>query len=175
MVDQFVTIKADGLGEMIDGLRSAQRDLRREQRRANRDVAVQAQQWARSAASRGTRQQQAMAGAIQARASATMAKLALSTAGKWGAANPAFWGQTRKFGWYGGWYRGERVKRRTAGFADGPPQGPKWVGSNWIGGVKGEGPYVLNDALADHIEEIGDLYLDAYERALKAAFPGGAD
>lgn len=175
MADPLLAVEATGLDELIAGLRSAQRDLGREQRRSNKDVAARAQQWAQEAARGGTRQQQAMAGAIQARATQTVARLAISQAAKWGAANPAFWGSLRKFGWYGGWYRGERNPRRAAGFADGRPHAPTWVGNTWLAGRKGEGPHAINDALADHVDDIGDLYLDAHMRALKAAFPGGPE
>lgn len=175
MADPLLAISAGGLDELTAGLKSAQQSLGREQRRANKDVASQVQKWAQSAARSGTRQQAAMAGAIQARATANVARLAVSQAGKWGAANPAFWGQLRRFGWYGGWYRGQVDPQRAAGFSGGPPQGLPWVGTRWLPGRKGEGPYALNDALADHIDEIGELYLDAHVRALKAAFPGGSE
>lgn len=173
MADRFVSIEASGLDDLIGGLRTAQRDLAREQRKANKDLAAQAQRWAQSAARSGTRQQQAMAGAIQARATQTVARLAISQAGRWGGANPAFWGAMRHFGWYGGWYRGEVNPRRAAGFAGGRPQSPPWVGNSWVAGRAGEGPHVLNDALAAHITEIEALYLDAHMRALRSAFPGG--
>jgi len=175
VADPLLSVSADGLDELLSGLRSAQRDLGREQRRANKDVAVQAQKWAQAAARGGTRQQRAMAGAIQARATQTVARLALSQAGRWGAANAAFWGQQRRFGWYGGWYRGVLDPQRAAGFAGGRPQGQPWVGNTWLAGRRGEGPYVLNDVLADHVDEIGLMYVDAHIRALKAAFPGGAE
>lgn len=175
MADRFLAVEAGGLDELIDGLRSAQRDLGREQRRANKDVATQAQRWAQDAARGGTRQQQAMAGAIQARATQTVARLAISQAARWAPANPAFWGAMRHFGWYGGWYRGERNPRRAAGFAGGRPQSPPWVGNTWLAGRKGEGPHVINDTLAAHVDEIEALYLDAHIRALRAAFPGGPE
>lgn len=175
MADRFLAVEAGGLDELIDGLRSAQRDLGREQRRANKDVATQAQRWAQEAARGGTRQQQAMAGAIQARATQTIARLAISQAARWGAANPAFWGAMRRFGWYGGWYRGEFNPRRAAGFAGGRPQSPTWVGNTWVAGRKGEGPHVINDTLAAHVDEIEALYLDAHIRALNRAFPGGPE
>ena len=175
MADPLLAVEAAGLDELIDGLRSAQRDLGREQRRANKDVATQAQRWAQEAARGGTRQQQAMAGAIQARATQTIARLAISQAARGGAANPAFWGAMRRFGWYGGWYRGERNERRAAGFAGGRPQSPPWVGNTWVAGRKGEGPHVINDTLAAHVDEIEALYLDAHIRALHRAFPGGSE
>jgi hypothetical protein len=175
MADRVIAVSATGLDELIAGLRGAGQSLGREQRRANKDVATEAQRWAQSAARSGTRQQAAMAGAIQARATQTIARLALSRAQRWGAANPAFWGQRRRFGWYGGWYAGELNRRRAAGFAGGRPQGLPWVGNSWTPGRSGEGPHVLNDTIADHLDEIGDLYLDAHMRALKAAFPGGPE
>lgn len=173
MADRVFAVSATGLDELIAGLRGAGQSLGREQRRANKDVATEAQQWAQQAARSGTRQQAAMAGAIQARATQTIARLALSRAQKWGAANPAFWGQQRRFGWYGGWYAGQLNPRRAAGFADGRPQGLPWVGNSWVAGRKGEGPHVLNDTIADHLDEIEGLYAKAYEAAMDAAFPGG--
>lgn len=175
MADPLLAVEAHGLDELVAGLRSAQQSLGREQRRANKDVALQAQRWAQQAAKGGTRQQQAMAGAIQARATQTVARLAISQAGRWGAANPAFWGAHRRFGWYGGWYRGAVDPQRAAGFAKGRPQSLPWVGNTWVAGRRGEGPHVINDTLAAHVDEIGALYLDAHIRALKAAFPGGAE
>lgn len=174
MAGPLLRFEVEGLAELSDGLGDAKRSLARAQRASNKTVAVAAQGWARAAAaSSGNRRQAAMAGAIQARSTDLVARLAISRAKKWGAAGPAFWGQKRRFGWYGGWYKKQLDPQRAAGFAGGRPQGPAWVGASWQPGVAGEGPYAINDALAAHVEEIGVLYSVGYEAALRAAFPGG--
>ena len=50
------------------------------------------------------------------------------------------------------------------------PQFLPWVGNTWIGGRRGEGPYVINDTVASYADEIDGMYQDAHVEALSQAF-----
>lgn len=157
----LVSAEVDGLDELIAGLKASSQGLAREQRKANKKVAEQASEWARSAARSGTRQQARAAGAIKARGTQSTARLAISGGPAY--AKAAFWGMSRRTGWYAA----ERYRDSLA------RQAPRWVGNSWTAGVAGQGPHVINDALAAHVDEVEDLYMAGYEAALRAAFPGG--
>lgn len=122
---------------------------------------MQAAAWAQSAARGGSRQQARAASAIKPRSTQQTARLAISGGPPY--ARAAFWGMVQRSGWYG--------RARYASSTG--KQAPPWVGNAWVAGVKGEGPHVINAALADHVDDIEALYALAYERALKQAFPGG--
>ena len=154
-------MEADGLAELIAGLKASSQGLGREQRKANKRVAEEVSEWARSAARSGTRQQVRAAGAIKPRSTQSTARLAIS--GGPGYAKAAFWGMSRRTGWYAA----ERYRDSQA------RQAPPWVGNSWTAGVAGQGPHVINDAIAAHVDEVEALYAAGYESALKAAFPGG--
>ncbi|MBK6858158.1 MAG: hypothetical protein IPG97_16800 [Microthrixaceae bacterium] len=62
----LVSAEVDGLDELIAGLKASSQGLAREQRKANKKVAEEVSEWARSAARSGTRQQVLAAGAIKA-------------------------------------------------------------------------------------------------------------
>lgn len=47
----------------------------------------------------------------------------------------------------------------------------RWVGVGWAYARRGEGPYVLNETVADELDVIGDLYVQAYMAAFKKVFP----
>ena len=157
----LVSAEVDGLDELIAGLKASSQGLAREQRKANKRVAEQASEWARSGARSGTRQQVLAAGAIKARGTQSTARLAIS--GGPGYAKAAFWGMSRRTGWYAA----ERYRDSQA------RQAPPWVGNSWTAGVAGQGPHAINDAIAAHVDEVEALYAAGYESALKAAFPGG--
>jgi len=160
-VSALLYVEADGLDELMAGLRGASQGLGREQRKANKVVAERVVGWVQSAARSGTRQQAGAAGAIKARSTQSTARLAVS--GGPGYANAAFWGMKQRTGWYAaGRYRQSSGR-----------QAPKWVGNSWVAGVAGEGPYVINPTLAAHVDDIEAMYATAYEAALKGAFPGG--
>jgi len=160
-VSALLYMEADGLAELIAGLKASSQGLGREQRKANKRVAEEVSEWARSAARSGTRQQVRAAGAIKPRSTQSTARLAISGGPAY--AKAAFWGMSRRTGWYAA----ERFRESRG------RQAPRWVGNSWTAGVAGQGPHVINDALAAHVDEVEALYAAGYESALKAAFPGG--
>lgn len=90
----------------------------------------------------------------------------------------AFFGETKRSGWYN-WYRymensqsgGSRAG--WIGGSHGSLQHPPWIGSDWDVGVAGQGPYAVNDVLAENADRIDAMYLDALEEFAKqtGAFP----
>lgn len=72
-------------------------------------------------------------------------------------ANAAFWGAKKRTGWNAG--------------HGGRPQHPAWIGNMWDAGVTGQGPYAINQALADHTDDIVDAYSAALDRIAATAFP----
>lgn len=79
-------------------------------------------------------------------------------------ANIAFWGAKRRTGWYAA----ERYKASTG------RQHPAWVGSSWEVGKKGEGPYALNDAVADSMPRIEAEFAKGITDITRRAFPDGS-
>lgn len=93
---------------------------------------------------------------IKGRGTTTAARIAISKTKTTQFANTAFWGQKKRSGWYA-WGR----------FSDSPaPQHAPWVGNNWDVAVKGQGPYAINDALAENIEAILDVYREKLQQVL---------
>lgn len=102
-------------------------------------------------------------------------------------ANAAFWGAKKRTGWNAYSYLRKNAKAHTSvratGKVPGPSAGnavryrrapkgrqhPPWVGNSWQAGVKGQGPYALNDAIADNRPRIFDLYSKAVEQAAEGA------
>ena len=70
----------------------------------------------------------------------------------------AFWGAKKRTGWYAD-PRYRKSKR----------QHPIWVGNSWQAGAKGQGPYALNDAIADNRDRIFELFSDAVYKASDGA------
>ena len=76
-------------------------------------------------------------------------------------ANAAFWGAKRHTGWYG------NARHRAAT----TPQFPEWIGNSWDAAVHGQGPYAINDALADHIDELEAIFNAGIANLTRRAFP----
>jgi len=73
----------------------------------------------------------------------------------------ALWGRKGRSGWYLDW----TLHMKDLGHpTDGGPQFPKWVGATWEPGVKGQGPYAVNDAIAEKRDEIVEQWTRAIER-----------
>ncbi len=70
-------------------------------------------------------------------------------------------------------YRGGKRLSGRRRLPGSQPQFLPWVGNTWIPGRRGEGPYVINDVLADHADEIDQMILKANDRAVGKAFPSG--
>lgn len=154
-------LEVKGANELSAALRQAQKNTNKELARSNRMVARQTREWSRAAASSGTPLQRRAAGGIGSSAGAKNAKLTVRSTARAPMAPPAFWGK----GGRSGWYAADRYAASTG------RQHPQWVGNSWKAGVRGQGPYVLNDVLADREAEIGDLYLDGQWEAIERALP----
>lgn len=167
--DNLLAIDATDLEDLAGDLKAAERALGREQRRSHKLVADQVVIWSQATARSGTPQEQHFAEAIIGRATPIAARIGVSTTGDMAGANVPIFGAKRRFGWNAGWYEGELRTRRDLG---GQLQSPRWVGSGWIAGRRGEGPNVINPTIDAHQTQIEDMHLDGYERALAKAFGG---
>jgi len=161
------TIKVEGMrelraafrkyGQEVDGKRATSR-LTKAYKSVSEMIATRSQAKARS----GTKLQAKMAGAI--RPAATVSKgptLRVAKTGRNQAAHAAFWGQKRR----SGWFAADKYKAY-----DGQHQKlPEWVGAAWSVGKKGEGPYAINDTIADNTERIVLDLRSAIEAAAKDA------
>ena len=168
----FLNFEVQGLDAAVKGLAAAQKEMDSRRRKAHLEVSKQVAGWARFEAQSGTKLQRDMAPAIRPGATRDVARLRIAVGPKGSAlaaANVAFWGAKKKLGWYGGWVRnasGESYisQAKRAGFASGPPNAPAWIGKTWRAGVRGQGPYVINDTVAAHLDDIGRLYLASYTK-----------
>lgn len=149
MTDALISIDGN-LAEIIDDVRKTERQLGRQQRQGNRVVAEYVAGKARGKARSGTAQQRHFAEAIVASSTQNLARLRLANAYKHQANAGAF----------GTFYGALRWK-----------QFQEWVGASWAYAQRGQGPYVLNDTVADEIHVIGDLYQQSYAAAFHAVFP----
>lgn len=75
--------------------------------------------------------------------------------------NVAFWGAKR----HTGWYANPRYSSSSG------QQHPDWVGASWEPAVAGQGPYAINQALAEHLDDILDEYGNAIDQVTLRAFP----
>ena len=134
---------------------------------AHQKIATKGAAYARTAARGGSKLEQKGASAIGPQWTKTQARVAvLPSKFLDPMANVAYWGAKRHTGWYAaGRYR------------DSTPQHPKWVGNTWEPLVPGQGPYVINTALAYRKEQLLDEYFEAIEaiahRVNDAPFPEG--
>lgn len=107
-------------------------------------------------------------GGIQAKASGALkgsgtqqaATIKVDANGSTRFANVAFWGAKKRTGWYA-----------HINSPNGRPQHPKWVGSSWEPGVAGQGPYAINDAIAEYGEELLDDWRKGLTELTAKAFP----
>ena len=144
--------------------------------KAHREVGKVGANIARSAArSSGTRQQKAAAAAIGQSASKKGAKVTVGAPAAAPFGRAAFWGTKKRYGWfaaqkYGGSNAkgGATYKFGNTTKSSGKAQFPEWVGNEWKVGVRGQGPHVINDALADHLDEIRAVYGKQVEEVAKA-------
>ena len=127
--------------------------------KAHREVGKVGANIARSAArSSGTSQQEAAAAAIGQSASKKGAKVTVGAPASAPFGRAAFWGAKRRTGWFAQDKYDRSPKR----------QFPEWVGNAWKVGQRGQGPHVINDALADHLDEIRGVYGKQVEAVAKA-------
>lgn len=153
-------------GAYIVGLKELQKELRaistddakwnRELGKANRVIARRARDDARATARSMGGPQKHFERAILGRATATEVRLQISD----GNAYSAFWGAKQdKTGWNAG--------------NSGRPNQPQWVGNSWDVGVRGQGPYALNESIADNLDSYLDDMWSAVDRITAEAFPDG--
>ena len=142
-----LTVKVDHAAQIRAGLRAAPARMKVELRKSNRTVAKKAQGWARSGAAGGTPQQRRAQNAIKGTGSSSEARLSIGPTAKAPFARGAFWGAKK-------W-----------------PQFLPWVGASWKPFEHGQGPYRINDALADHEGDVQADFLDGQLDALARAFP----
>ena len=151
-----------GIDALVAALRDMGPEWAKELKTAHKDVADRAAQWAQwEAASSGTRQQQAAMGAIRGQGRDTEARIFISRSKSTPFAGAAFWGAKRRTGWYGA----AKFKGSTG------RQFLPWVGNSWDVAVAGEGPYAINDALAEHLDDILEFFNLAIDRVTAKAFP----
>ena len=140
-------------GVSVEGLTEFRRDLRaldnssrwlRELAAEQRVIANTVAGRSRFAASAMGGPQKHFASAIKGRGSSTGARIQIDS-NRYPGADGAFWGAKQ--------YR----------------QFDDWVGSSWSAGVKGEGPYAINDTIADMADEIVEMYGAGIERVALAA------
>lgn len=97
--------------------------------------------------------QKHFADAIKGRGGATGAYVSISNE----FANAAFWGSKNR---WTGWNLRSEGRR---------PNQPSWVGNTWGVGVRGTGPYAINDTIADLLPWIQQQYLEGIQRVALAA------
>lgn len=143
-------------------------DLRRELRKledprawskelgaVHRTLGKQAAEWARAEAIRNGGAQRHFAKAIRGYGSVQAARIGINNPN----AFPTFWGA--KQAWTG-WNIQSEGRR---------PNQPEWVGSSWDVAVRGQGPYALNDAVADHLDDVQRIYAESIDDLMRRAFP----
>lgn len=150
-------VSAVGLKELRKELKALGPQWPKELSKVHRAIAKDVQGRAKSNAPGVGRQQARMAGAIKASGTATGAALTVTQSGRYPYANVAFWGKIKRTGWYAGGH--------------GAAQSLPWVGANWDVGVNGQGPYALNDAVADELPKTMVAYDRMLTDLLHRAFP----
>ena len=121
----------------------------------HREVANMAAEASRSEASGMGGLQAKAANTIRGAGNVTAARVRISATARTRYASVAFWGITRRTGWY--------AQPRYAG---GAWQHPMWVGANWRVGEKGEGPYAINAASGDNLDALQDLFSERLQELI---------
>ena len=157
----MLIVKSPDVDSLAKALKAAGPAWEKDLVTAHREVGKVAASAARSRARGGTRAQARAARGIQV----SPGRRGVSIVPKSTRANPfttaTFMGAKKRTGWFAN-AKYERSAKR---------QFPAWVGSNWQAGVRGQGPYVMNDAVADAKPQIVDVYgkqLDKVAEAIAA-------
>lgn len=134
-------VRVDGLAELRRGLKRMAPEVQQEFKDALKAMAEESAIDARGAAQGGTRQQQRAAYNIVGSGTLSGGQVVLTAGNDLPFALGAFWGSKR-------------------------PQFPglRWVGKSWEAGVHGQGPYFINDAIADDAEQIEATLEDLVDR-----------
>lgn len=135
-----------GLAEFQRELRTLDRKLGSELRKGLKRAAEVAASGARSRASSGNRMQASAAATIKAQAEQRAAKISFGSA---------------------------RVPYGVGAFmgAKAWPQFLPWVGATWRVGERGEGPYLINQGIADRMDAMLDEVGREIETLSRKAFP----
>lgn len=163
MAATIAPAQVEGLKEFRAALRQLGPQWGRMLSKTHRDIAKKVAATAQSYA-RGTGKQQArMAAAIKGSGTQSGAAITVNQSTRHPYANVAFWGQTKRTGWYAAIW--------AAGHHDGRAQALPWVGSDWQVGVSGEGPYAINDAIEAELPGVMDTYRRELDALFFRAFP----
>lgn len=152
-------IRVEGAAALSRALRQFPAASKKEIRKSNLQVSRKAREWGRAAAGRGSRLESKMAGGIGAGASSKQAYLSVRNTVRSPGATVAFWGARKRTGWYA-------AERYQDG---GRPQHPPWVGNRWQAGARNQGPYVINEMLADRLPQLQRLYWDGQVQVIRRA------
>lgn len=143
-------VRVEGFAEFKRGLKRMAPEVQKEFKDALKEMAEESAIDARGAAQGGTRQQQVSAYNIVGSGTMAGGQVVLTASNGLPQALGAFWGSKR-------------------------PQFPglPWVGKSWEAGVHGQGPYFINDAIADDAELIEAKLSQLVERLAQTtgAFP----
>lgn len=154
-------VEVVGLKEFLRKLREADDRWAPELKAAHRKVADRAVDWAQfSAIGSGTRQQQQASDRIKGRGFPDRATIGVYNAGLTQYALGAFYGGSKRHGWFSD-FKYNHVKKR---------QFPEWVGQTWEVGGDG-GPYHINSSLRDHMDDILDFFTEVIDETVKQPFP----
>lgn len=148
-----------GFTEFRKELKALGPEWPKELRKVYKATSDRAANWARAKARAMGGVQEKFAGAIRGYANQRSARVGVNTGPRSGA-GPAFWGAKRHTGWY--------AKGR---YHDSTPQHPPWVGNSWDAAVHGQGPYAINAALADHLDDVVDEFAEMVDDLTHRAFP----
>lgn len=153
----------------VDGLAEFRRELRalgpkwpRELTKVHKAASTRVQRRARFLARSMGGVQAHAAVTIKAYATATKASVGVSPTSAHPEAFVAFWGAEKRTGWF--------ARPRYAGLFS---QHLPWVGSNWDPGRRGQGPYAINDAVADELPKVIEEYGRGIDNLMARAFPNG--
>jgi hypothetical protein len=149
-----------GMAEFRKALRSMGEQYPKKLRQINKDIADIGADYSQAEAFKMGGIWAKAAKGIKGKASQKDARIGVTTGKSTPFAGAAFWGMKRRTGWYGGLHS-----------PNGAPQHPPWVGNTWAVAVKGQGPYAINTALADHLDDILKVYSDAIEALMNEALP----
>lgn len=157
MAERSVEIR--GLKDFRRELRKVSDELPKEMRDENKQIADDGARLAQVYALGMGGVQAKAAGAIKGYATAVQASIGFpGKTARYPMAPVAFWGARKHTGWY-------------AHINSNAQQHPDWVGNSWMPGSRGQGPYAINDAVADLADELPDRYGEMVERLAAKAFP----